>query len=120
MMKIELTDEEVATILVALDNYGEAKRVEWLDSRAPPDAPDMGDEELLDEAGSAEWCWQKIYGALATERNATAVEAVKASLKGELPERFNNSVADAVGEGEQPNDGAAASVDPYTLPTWTD
>ena len=125
-MKIELTDDEVTTIMVALDNYGEAKRVEWLESRrtdrgwrADPDAPDMGDEELLDEAGSAEWCWQKIYGAIATERTATAVEAVKASLKGKLPEQFNNSVADAVGEGEQPNNQTSASIDPFTLPTWT-
>jgi hypothetical protein len=119
-MKIELTDDEVTTIMVALDNYGEAKRVEWLESRADPDAPDMGDEELLDEAGSAEWCWQKIYGAISTERNATAVEAVKASLKGELPERFNNSIADAVGEGEQSNNQTSTSIDPFTLPTRTD
>jgi hypothetical protein len=99
-MKIELTDEEVATILVALDNYGEAKRIEWLDSRAPPDAPDMGDEELLDEAGSAEWCWQKVY-----------TQSV---------EQFNNSVADAVGEGEQLNNSTSSSIDPFTLPTRTD
>ena len=94
-MKVELTDDEVTTILVALDNYGEAKRVEWLDSRAPPDAPDMGDEELLDEAGSAEWCWQKLFG---------------------IQQEFRNSIADAIGEGEQP----LTTIDPYTLPTWTE
>ena len=109
-MKIELTDDEWATVLVALDGYGAQKRIEWLDSR---------DDDDLTEAGSAEWCWQKIYGAISTERNATAVEAVKASLKGELPEQFNNSVADAVGEGEQPNNQTSASIDPFTLPTWT-
>jgi hypothetical protein len=105
-MKIELTDDEVTTIMVALDNYGEAKRVEWLESRrtdrgwrADPDAPDMGDEELLDEAGSAEWCWQKLHN--------------------QSVEQFNNSVADAVGEGEQPNNQTSASIDPFTLPTWT-
>ena len=106
MMKIELTDEEVTTIMVALDGYAAQKRIEWLDSRAPPDAPDMGDEELLDEAGSAEWCWQKIYGVLATDRNATAVEAVKASLKGEFPERNE--------QRELPfNDGPRDVIDPF-------
>ena len=101
-MKIDLTDDEVTTIMVALDNYGEAKRVEWLESRrtdrgwrADPDAPDMGDEELLDEAGSAEWCWQKLFG---------------------IQQEFRNSIADAIGEGEQP----LTTIDPYTLPTWTD
>ena len=91
-MRIELTDEEVTTIMVALDKYGEAKRVEWLESRADPDAPDMGDEELLDEAGSSEWCWQKLFTA---------------------QQQFRNSISDAIGEGEQPT----ASVDPFTLPT---
>ncbi len=94
-MKIELTDDEVTTIMVALDNYGEAKRVEWLESRADPDAPDMGDEELLDEAGSAEWCWQQLFAA---------------------QQKFRNSIADAIGEGEQP----PTTVDPFTLPTWTE
>ena len=95
MMKIELTDEEVTTIMVALDGYAAQKRIEWLDSRAPPDAPDMGDEELLDEAGSAEWCWQKLFG---------------------IQQEFRNSIADAIGEGEQP----LTTIDPYTLPTWTE
>ena len=94
-MKIELTDDEVTTIMVALDNYGEAKRVEWLESRADPDAPDMGDEELLDEAGSAEWCWHKLN---------------------EAQQKFRNSIADAIGEGEQP----PTTIDPFTLPTWTE
>jgi hypothetical protein len=69
-MKIELTDEEWTTVLVALDGYGARKRIEWLDSR---------DDDDLTEAGSAEWCWHKIQGARETERN---------------------SIADAVGEGE--------------------
>ena len=94
-MKIELTDDEVTTIMVALDNYGEAKRLEWMESRADPDAPDMGDEELLDESGSAEWCWQKLFTA---------------------QQEFRNSIADAIGEGEQPS----ALIDPFTLPTWTE
>ena len=99
-MKIEFTDDEVATIMVALDGYGAQKRIEWLDSRADPDAPDMGDEELLDEAGSAEWCWQKFHN--------------------QSVEQFNNSVADAVDEGEQPNNQTSSSIDPFTLPTRTD
>jgi len=107
-MKIDLTDGEVQTVLAALDNYGDLMETMFQESRDPRDEQEMG---------SAEWCWQKIYGAYATDCNATAVEAVKASLKGELPERFNNSVADAVGEGEQPNNTTNASVDPFTLPT---
>ena len=69
-MKIELTDDEVTTILVALDSYGAQKRIEWQDSH---------DDDDLTESGSAEWCWQKISSALETERN---------------------TIADAVGEGE--------------------
>ena len=85
-MRIELTDDEVTTIMVALDNYGELMndRFHW-----------SGDEADQREAGSAEWCWQKLFG---------------------IQQQFNNSVADAVGEGEQPS----ASIDPFTLPTWTE
>ena len=99
-MKIEFTDDEVTTIMVALDNYATQKRTEWMISRAPPDAPDMGDEELLDEAGSAEWCWQKLFGA---------------------QQELNNlrSIADAVGESAT-NNLTNALIDPYGLPTWND
>jgi len=86
MIKIEFTDDEVTTMLVALDNYGAAKRAEWMDSR---------DDDDLTEAGSAEWCWQKLFG---------------------FQQQFRNSIADAIGEGEQPSD----SIDPFTIPTWTD
>jgi len=86
MIKIEFTDDEVTTMLVALDNYGDAKRAEWMDSR---------DDDDLTEAGSAEWCWQKLFG---------------------FQQQFRNSIADAIGEGEQPSD----SIDPFTIPTWTD
>ena len=85
-MKIEFTDDEVTTMMVALDSYGAQKRIEWLDSR---------DDEDLTEAGSAEWCWQKLFG---------------------FQQQFRNSIADAIGEGEQPSD----SIDPFTIPTWTD
>jgi hypothetical protein len=70
-MKIELTPDEVTMIMVALDSYAAQKRVEWMSTRADPDAPDMGDEELLDEVGSAEWVWQKIYG----QRDVYRIEA---------------------------------------------
>ena len=88
-MKIELTDEEVTTIMVALDNYGTAKREEWMASR---------DDDDLTEAGSAEWCWQKLFGA---------------------QQEFRNSIADAIGEGETHNP-TTASVDPFGLPTWSE
>jgi hypothetical protein len=88
-MKVELTDDEWTTVLVALDGYGAQKRIEWLDSR---------DDDDLTEAGSAEWCWQKIHSALEIERNATA---------------------DAVGEGET-NNLTNASIDPFGLPTWNE
>ena len=90
-MKIEMTEEEWATVLVALDGYGARKRIEWLDSR---------DDADLTEAGSAEWCWQKIHGALYDQAE-------------------RNSIADAVGEGET-NNLTTASIDPFGLPTWSE
>jgi len=87
MIKFELTDDEVTTILVALDNYGDAKRLEWADTR---------DDADLTEAGSAEWCWQKLFHA---------------------QQQFRNSIADAIGEGEQPNTLTSAEVDPFSLPS---
>jgi hypothetical protein len=86
-MKIELTDDEVTTMMVALDNYREIAEREFHHS---------GDEEDREQAGSAEWCWQKLFYA---------------------QEQFRNSVADAVGEGEQPNTLTSASVDPFSLPS---
>ena len=88
-MKIELTDEEVTTMMVALDSYGAQKRIEWLDSR---------DDDDLTEAGSAEWCWQKLFTA---------------------QQEFRNSIADAIGEGETHN-LTSASIDPFSLPTWSE
>ena len=88
-MKVELTDDEVTTILVALDNYGTAAHEEWLTTR---------DDDDLTQAGSAEWCWQKLFG---------------------VQQEFRNSIADAIGEGEQPLE-TTASVDPFGLPTWSE
>ncbi|HIB01671.1 MAG TPA: hypothetical protein EYO31_07360 [Phycisphaerales bacterium] len=86
-MRIELTDDEATTIMVALDNYRDLMSDRFCWSAEPQDQED---------AGSAEWCWQKIH----TQRE----------------EQFNNSVADAVGEGETSNTNeVSASVDPYDL-----
>ncbi len=84
-MKIELTDDEVTTILVALDNYGDAKRLEWAEHR---------DDTDLTDAGSAEWCWQKLFHA---------------------QQKFRNGIADAIGEGETTNTETTACVDPFNL-----
>tara|TARA_Y100000034_G_scaffold130331_1_gene188617 strand:- start:931 stop:1200 length:270 start_codon:yes stop_codon:yes gene_type:complete len=88
-MKVELTDDEVTTIMVALDSYGAQKRIEWLDTRNDDD---------LTEAGSSEWCWQKLFG---------------------IQQEFRNSIADAIGEGET-NNLTNALIDPFGLPTWND
>ena len=87
-MKIELTDDEVTTILIALDNYRDQQEMDFL--RPPTNV------ETQQEAGSAEWCWQKLFHA---------------------QQQFRNSVADAVGEGELPNTLTSASVDPFSLPS---
>ena len=84
-MKVELTDDEVTTIMVALDNYGETKQEDWLVTR---------DDDDLTEADSAQWCWQKLN---------------------EAQQQFRNSIADAIGEGEQPTNESTASVDPFNL-----
>tara|TARA_R100000008_G_scaffold67668_1_gene44768 strand:+ start:782 stop:1015 length:234 start_codon:yes stop_codon:yes gene_type:complete len=60
-MKIELTDEEVTTILIALDNYRDQQEMDFL--RHPTNV------EAQQEAGSAEWCWQKIMTAQETQTN---------------------------------------------------
>jgi hypothetical protein len=85
-MKVELTDEEVTTILIALDNYRDQKETEFM--RHPTNV------EAQQEAGSAEWCWQKLFTA---------------------QQKFRNSIADAIGEGEQPINETTASVDPFDL-----
>ena len=87
MIKIGLTDDEVTTIMVALDNYRASMERAWYTDG------NLDDREV---AGSAEWCWQKLFG---------------------FQQDFRNSIADAVGEGEQPNNTTNASVDPFTLPT---
>ena len=82
-MKIELTDDEATTILVALDNYRQIKESDFDFSR------ETQDEQ---EAGSAEWCWQKLFHA---------------------QQQFRNSIADAIGEGTQPTNETSDKVDPF-------
>ena len=84
-MKVELTDEEVTTIMVALDNYRHERETDFLQT---------GEPQAQQEAGSAEWCWQKLFTA---------------------QQKFRNSIADAIGEGEQPTNETTASVDPFDL-----
>tara|TARA_B100000029_G_scaffold473986_1_gene515879 strand:+ start:312 stop:584 length:273 start_codon:yes stop_codon:yes gene_type:complete len=83
-MKVELTDEEVTTILIALDNYRDQMETDFM--RHPTNV------ESQQEAGSAEWCWQKLFCA---------------------QQKFRNSIADAIGEGEPENPRTSADVDPF-------
>ena len=86
MVKLTLTDDEATTILIALDNYREQQERDFMEHPT--------NVESQQEAGSAEWCWQKLFHA---------------------QEQFRNSVADAVGEGEQPTNETTATVDPFNL-----
>ena len=88
-MKIDLDDGEVNTILVALKIYQDQKELDWLHSRS---------EQDQEEAGSAEWCWQKISSSR---------------------QEYYNSIADPTGEGKT-NNPITTSVDPFGLPTWSD
>ena len=75
-MKIELTDDEVTTILIALDNYRDQQETDFL--RHPTNV------ESQQEAGSAEWCWQKIMTAQETQtNNQTSVSVDPFSLPSE-------------------------------------
>ena len=51
MIDVQLTDDEVTTIMVALDNYRYERETEFVYTGDPQDQQD---------AGSAEWCWQKL------------------------------------------------------------
>jgi hypothetical protein len=90
-MKIEFADDEVETILAALDSYALQYRSEWLKTR---------DDADLEVMRSAEWCWQKIE----TERRAQFNE--------------NNSCGGCAGcpSTSVTNNETTASVDPYGMP----
>ena len=91
-MKIELTDDEVTTILVALDNYRDQKEMAWASDGW------LSDQE---DAGSAAWCWQKIMGARDVDRIEAEVRAN--STLNQQAFTFNT----------QTNVGTTASVDPF-------
>ncbi len=80
-MILKLTEEEVATILVSLETYSQHRDMQFQDAGGH-------DEEARTDRDSADWVWQKVVG----QRDL----------------QFNNSVADAVGEGEKNN-----KVDPF-------
>lgn len=61
-MKIEVTLDEVRTILAALSVYQDAKEDAWLS---------QGWSSDQEEAGSAKWVWQKI----AEQREVERIEA---------------------------------------------
>ena len=94
-MKIELTDEEATTILVAVDFWG-AELEAQLKSSLYEEAEEEDRINMQNDINETEQIWQKLFTA---------------------QQRFRNSIADAVGEGEQPNNTTNASVDPFTLPT---
>jgi hypothetical protein len=79
MIEIQLTDDEATTILIALDNYREQQERDFMEHPT--------NVESQQEAGSAEWCWQKLFHA---------------------QQKFRNSIADAIGEGE-----TNSKVDPF-------
>jgi hypothetical protein len=66
-MQIELTLDEVLTVLIALDTYRQQKEEVWLTE---------GFESDGDDASSAERVWQKIM-------EAREVELVNAKIRGE-------------------------------------
>jgi hypothetical protein len=70
-MKIELTDDEATTVLVALDNYRDQKEMAWASDGFLSDQQD---------AGSAEWIWQKIMGAREVDRIEQAPGSTSASV----------------------------------------
>ena len=80
-MILQLTEEEITRILDALESYSQARDVQFQESGGH-------DEEARTDRDSADWVWQKVVG----QRDL----------------QFNNSVADAVGEGEK-----NSKVDPF-------
>ena len=80
-MILQLAEEEVTRILDALESYAQARDMQFQDAGGH-------DEEARTDRDSADWVWQKVSG----QRDL----------------QFNNSVADAVGEGD-----SNSKVDPF-------
>ena len=94
-MQIELTQDEVLTVLIALDTYREQKEQAWLSD---------GFESDQTDAGSAEWIWQKIMGARDVELVNAKIRA-GATLYPENQQTFDFNT--------QTNLGTTASVNPF-------
>ena len=99
LMKIELTDDEVTTVLVALDNYRDRKEVAWLTD---------GFESDQNDAGSAEWVWQKIHTQREVDRINAEIRA--GSTLSQQTFAFNTQVPEST----------SASVDPFDLSGYDD
>ena len=71
-MKVDLTDEELTTIMAALEGYRDLMKDRFHLSE---------DRTALRAASSAEWCWQKLLGFQHDSRNSTtdAAESEKSS-----------------------------------------
>ena len=98
-MQIELTDDEVLTVLVALDTYRQQKELAWLTE---------GFESDQEDAGSAEWIWQKIMGIRDVELVNPEVRANSTLTQQTFT--FNT----------QAPGGTSASVNPFDLSGYND
>ena len=96
-MKVELTDEEATTILVAIDFWG-AELEAQLKSYLYEEAEEEDRANMQNDIDETEQIWNKIFTA---------------------QQKFRNSIAAAIGEGET-NNQTSASIDPFSLPTWTE
>ena len=69
-MRVDLTDEELTTIMAALEGYRDLMkdRFHWNEEHAEADQQ---------EASSAEWCWQKLLGFQHDSRNSTTDNVIE-------------------------------------------
>ena len=97
-MKVELTDEEATTILVAIDFWG-AELEAQLKSNLYEEAEEEDRINIQNDIDETEQIWNKVSTA---------------------QEQFRNSIADAIGEGEQPINTTSTPINPFDMPTWTE
>jgi len=120
-MKIELTDDEAVTVLIALDNYREQKEEAWSTD---------GFESDQQDAASAEGTWQKIMGVREIDRINAEIRARSTLNPGGWSDNDGNAPppgwGDTNGERQafasntQPPGGTSASVDPFDLSGYED
>ena len=69
-MKVELTDEELTTIMAACEAYRDLMkyRFHWNEEHRNAD---------LAAASSADWCWQKLLGFQHDSRNSTTDNVIE-------------------------------------------